>query len=60
MKEKVENILEYKLKQYSLVVAWFDYEYVNCNDSDVIKEYEKQGTELNAQIKLLRHILDEN
>lgn len=59
MRKKVEEVLERKVKEYELVVAWFDYEYQNCRDTDVVKEYEKQATELNAQIKLLRFLLDD-
>ena len=59
MKKKVEEALERKVKKYELVVAWFDYEYENCREDDVVNEYEKQATELNAQIKLLRFLLDD-
>ena len=59
MKKKVEEALERKVKEYELVVAWFDDEYENCRENDVVNEYEKQATELNAQIKLLRFLLDD-
>ena len=58
MKKKVEGILERKIKEYALIVAWFDYEYQNCRENDVVKEYEKNEMELNAQINLLRFLLD--
>ena len=59
MKKKVELALERKIKEYALIVAWFDYEYQNCRENDIVKEYEKQGVELNAQIKILRFLLDD-
>ena len=59
MKKKAEEALERKIKEYALIVAWFDYEYQNCRDNDMVKEYEKQETELNAQIKLIRFLLDD-
>ena len=59
MKKKAEEALERKIKEYALIVEWFDYEYQNCRDNDMVKEYEKQETELNAQIKLLRFLLDD-
>jgi|TARA_R110000824_G_scaffold106610_2_gene251940 hypothetical protein len=59
MKKKVEEALERKIKEYALIVAWFDYEYEYCRENDVVNEYEKQATELNAQIKLLRFLLDD-
>ena len=51
MKKKVEEALKRKVKEYNLVVGWFDYKYRNCR--------EKQATELNAQIKMLRFLLDD-
>lgn len=59
MKKKVEEALERKVKEYELVVSWFDYDYEKCSENDVANEYEKQATELNAQIKLLRFLLDD-
>jgi len=57
MKKKVEEALERKVKEYELVVAWFDCEYENCIENNVVNEYEKQAIELNAQIKMLRFLL---
>jgi len=59
MKKKIEATLERKKKEYDLIVAWFDYEYQNCKENDVVKEYRKEEIELNAQIKLLRFLLDD-
>jgi hypothetical protein len=41
MKKKVEEALERIVKEYELVVVWFDYEYENCRENDVVNEYEK-------------------
>ena len=51
MKKRVEESLEGKVKEYNLAVGWFDYKYENC--------WKKQTTELNAQIKMLRLLLDD-
>jgi hypothetical protein len=59
MKKKVEEALERKIKEYALIVAWFDCEYENYRDNDVVQEYQKKANELNAQIKLLRFLLDD-
>ena len=59
MKKKAEEVLERKIKAYSLIIAWLDHEYPNCSDNNVIQEYQEQSIRLSAQIKLLRFLLDE-
>ena len=51
--------LESKEAQYKEVCAWFKNEYDSSSDKDEVAEWEKNGTEFNAQIKLLRHLISE-
>lgn len=55
----MQRTLEFKESQYKEVCAWFENEYDSSSDKDEVAEWEKNGTEFNAQIKLLRHLIAE-
>ena len=55
----MQRTLELKEAQYKEVCAWFENEYDSSSDKDEVAEWEKNGTEFNAQIKLLRHLISE-
>jgi len=55
----MQRTLELKEAQYKEVCAWFENEYNSSSDKDEVAEWEKNGTEFNAQIKLLRHLISE-
>ena len=55
----MQRTLELKEAQLKEVCAWFENEYDSSSDKDEVAEYEKNRTEFNAQIKLLRHLIAE-
>ena len=55
----MQRTLESKEAQYKEVCAWFENEYDSSSDKDEVAEWQKNGTEFNAQIKLLRHLISE-
>ena len=55
----MQRTLELKEAQYEEVCAWFENEYDSSSDKDEVAGWEKNGTEFNAQIKLLRHLISE-
>jgi len=52
----VKRTLDRKTVAYDLICKWFSEEYNTDTDRDEVLEMEKQATELNAQIKVLRFI----
>ncbi len=56
---ELQRTLELKEAQYEEVCAWFKNEYDSSSDKDEVAEWDKKGTEFNAQIKLLRHLISE-
>jgi hypothetical protein len=60
MRAKVEEALDRKIKTYALLELYRDCDLEQSRgDINIIEEYEKTAIELNAQIKLLRFLLDE-
>ena len=55
----MQRTLESKEAQYKEVCAWFENEYDSSSDKHEVAEWEKNGTEFNAQIKLLRYLISE-
>lgn len=56
----MHRTLEQKEATYKEICAWFENEYSPAiTDEDEVAEWQKNATEVNAQIKLLRHLLDE-
>lgn len=55
----MQRTLELKEAQYKEVCTWFENEYDSSSDKDEVAKWEKNGTELHAQIKLLRHLISE-
>ena len=57
---ELQELLVQKERQYAEVVKWFEDEYDSSSHKDTVAEWEKNGYEFNAQIKLLRFILSEH
>lgn len=54
----VQCTLERKLAEEKEICAWFENEYnPSITDEDEVKEWDKKGIEVNAQIKLLRFMI---
>lgn len=54
----VQRTLERKLAEEKEICAWFENEYSPAiTDEDEVKEWDKKGIEVHAQIKLLRFII---
>ena len=54
----VQRTLERKLAEEKEICAWFKNEYSPAiTDEDEVKEWDKKGIEVNAQIKLLRFMI---
>jgi hypothetical protein len=54
---ELQELLVQKIRQYAEVVKWFEEEYDSSCHKDTVAEWEKNGYEFKAQIKLLRFIL---
>ena len=52
----VKRTLDRKIAAYQLVNMWFAKEYNTGSDVDEVESMEKEASELNAQIKVLRYI----
>ena len=59
IKDKLKETLDRKIAAYEIVTNWYGLDSQNCKENDIVKDYEKNAIELNAQIKLLRHLLNE-
>lgn len=57
MEDKIRETLERKILKYKIVSRWFEDEYDSSTDGYIVEEWEKKGTELSAQIKVLRYLL---
>ena len=56
----MHSTLEQKEATYKEICAWFENEYSPAiTDEDEVAEWEKNATEINAQINLLRHLISE-
>lgn len=55
----VKRTLERKEAAYACVIMWYEKEYDSSTPYDEVESMDKEGAELNAQIKVLRHILSE-
>jgi hypothetical protein len=56
----MHSTLEQKEAIYKEICAWFENEYSPAiTEKDEVAELEKNATEVNAQIKLLRHLISE-
>lgn len=55
----MHSTLEQKEATYKHICAWFENDYDSSTDKDEVAEWEKNATEVNAQIKLLRHLISE-
>jgi len=60
MKDKVLETLERKKKTYREINAWFENEYDSNVSADKLAEWEKNATEVNAQIQLLLFLLSDD
>ena len=56
----MHSTLEQKEATYREICAWFENEYDSSTDKDKVAEWEKNATEVNAQIKLLRYLISEH
>ena len=60
MRKKIEETLERKLAEAQAVKKWFEDEYEPAmTDEDVVAEWEKNGSNIHAQIQILRFLLDD-
>jgi len=55
----VKRTLERKEAAYACVNMWYEKEYDSSTSDDEVASMDKEAAELNAQIKVLRHILSE-
>ena len=55
----VKRTLDRKIAAYELVNMWYEKEYDSSTPYDEVASMDKEAAELNAQIKVLRHILSE-
>ena len=54
----VQRTLEQKIAEEKEICEWFENEYSPAiTDEDEVKEWDKKGIEVNAQIKLLRFMM---
>jgi hypothetical protein len=60
MKEKILETLERKQKQYREINAWFENEYGSSTSADTLAEWEKNATEVHAQIQILLFLLSDD
>tara|TARA_R100001377_G_scaffold83920_1_gene66349 strand:+ start:284 stop:466 length:183 start_codon:yes stop_codon:yes gene_type:complete len=60
MIKKIEETLERKLEEAQAVKKWFEDEYEPAmTDENVVAEWDKKGSNIHAQIQLLRFLLDD-
>ena len=60
MRKKIEETLDRKLAEAQTVKKWFEDEYEPAmTDEDVVAEWEKNGSNIHAQIQILRFLLDD-
>lgn len=55
----IKRTLKQKEADYSRVIMWYENEYDSSTPSDGITSMDIEAAGLNAQIKVLRHILSE-
>jgi len=55
----VKRTLERKEAAYACVNMWYKKEYDSSTPDDEVASMDREAAELNAQIKVLRHILSE-
>ena len=55
----MHSTLKQKEATHREICAWFENEYDSSTDKDEVAEWEKNATEVNAQIKLLRYLISE-
>ena len=60
MKNKVLETLERKKKTYREINAWFENEYDSSVSADKLAEWQRNATEVNAQIQLLLFLLSDD
>jgi len=60
MEQLIKETLEQKMAVYADVCKWFEDEYNFATSKDKLKEMTKIEIEINAQISLLRFLLNNN
>jgi len=58
--ERLISTLARKESEYSEVCHWFETEYDSFVSAETVRDWEKKGIEINAQIKLLRFLLSDD
>lgn len=59
MRNKILETLQQKKEVYTEICSWFENEYNSTTSPDTLDEWEKNATEIHAQIKLLEFLLSD-